>query len=75
MKSLGDMPLIVLSRGLDQKPHWMAMQAQLLQLLSHSQHLIAEKSGHNIPLDQPEAAVRAILTMVEQLRRSVEKSG
>ncbi len=67
------MPLIVLSRGLDQKPDWQGIQAELLQLSSDSQQLIADKSPHNIELDQPEAAVGAILTMVEQLRQPVKK--
>ena len=31
--------------------------------------LIADHSGHNVQLDQPEAAVEAIVTMVEQIRR------
>jgi pimeloyl-ACP methyl ester carboxylesterase len=68
VKSFGDLPLIVLSRGLDQKPDWQAMQTELLQLSSNSQQLIADKSDHNIEIDQPEAAVEAIGKMVEQLR-------
>lgn len=68
VKTFGDLPLIVLSRGLDQKPDWQAMQTELLQLSSNSQQLIADKSGHNIEIDQPEAAVVAIVKMVEQLR-------
>jgi hypothetical protein len=31
--------------------------------------MIADTSGHNVQLDQPEAAVGAIVTMVEWLRR------
>jgi pimeloyl-ACP methyl ester carboxylesterase len=68
VKSFGDLPLIVLSRGLDQQPDWQAMQAELPQLSSNSQQLIADKSGHNIEIDQPEAAVAAIEKMIEQLR-------
>lgn len=66
VKSFGALRLIVLSRGLDLKPDWQAMQAELLQLSSHSQHLIAEKSGHNLEIDQPEAAIAAIVKMVKQ---------
>jgi pimeloyl-ACP methyl ester carboxylesterase len=73
VKSFGDLPLIVLSRGLDQKPDWQAMQAELLQLSSNSQQLIADKSGHNIELDQPQAAVDAIVKMVEHLRQEKRK--
>lgn len=68
VKSFGDVPLIVLSRGLDPDQDWQAMQTELLELSSHSQQLIADQSGHNIQLDQPDAAVAAIVKMVEQLR-------
>ena len=67
--SLGAVPLVVLSRGLDQEQDWQGMQADLLRLSSASHHLIADQSGHNVQLDQPEAAVGAIVRMVEQLRR------
>lgn len=66
VKTFGDVPLIVLSRGLDPDQNWQAMQAELLGLSSQSQQLIADKSGHNIQLDQPEAAIEAIVKMVEQ---------
>jgi pimeloyl-ACP methyl ester carboxylesterase len=66
--SLGALPLIVLSRGLDPDPDWQAMQTDLLQLSSRSQQLTAEKSAHNVQIDQPEAATAAIVTMVETLR-------
>jgi hypothetical protein len=54
---------------LDQSPGWESKQAQLPQLSSNSQHLVAEKSDHNIELNQPDAAVAAIVKMVEQLRK------
>jgi hypothetical protein len=69
--SFGTIPLIVLSRGGDQDQDWQRMQTDLLHLSSNSQQLIADQSGHNIQLDQPEAAVGAIVTMVEQIRRQV----
>jgi pimeloyl-ACP methyl ester carboxylesterase len=69
--SFGAVPLIVLSRGHDQKQAWHEMQADLLNLSSNSQQVIADQSGHNIQHDQPEAAVKAIVTMVEQIRRQV----
>ena len=67
--TFGDLPLIVLSRGRDQERDWQAMQTELLHLSSHSQQVFAEKSGHNIQLDQPEAAAGAIVQMVAQLRQ------
>jgi pimeloyl-ACP methyl ester carboxylesterase len=66
--TFGDLPLIVLSRGLDLDQDWQAMQTELLNLSSHSQQVFADTSGHNIQLDQPEAATAAIVKMVAQLR-------
>jgi hypothetical protein len=66
--TLGDIPLIVLSRGLDQTAEWTAQQAENLQLSSNGVQLFATHSGHNIEFDQPDAAVSAIVQMVEQVR-------
>lgn len=68
--TFGATPLIVLSRGLtkDSDQNWQRMQAELVALSSNSQHLFAENSGHNVELDQPEAAVGAIERMVELAR-------
>lgn len=67
--SFGDLPLIVLSRGLDPDPDWQAAQARLTQLSSNSQHLIAEHSDHGVQLRQPAAALAAIVKMIEQVRK------
>jgi hypothetical protein len=71
VRTLGDVPLIVLSRRIEDSPAsqvWHAHQTEMLALSSHSQRLIADKSGHTIQIDQPEAAVGAIAKMVEQVR-------
>lgn len=68
VKSFGDLPLIVLSARLNQQKDWQAMQVELLGLSSNSLQLIADRSGHNIEIEQPDAAVAAILKMVTQLR-------
>lgn len=73
VETFGDVPLVVLSRGLNPNQDWQAMQTELLQLSSHSQQLIADKSGHTIQLDQPDAAVTAITKMVAQLRQTTRK--
>src|SRR5919199_1773227 len=44
--SLGAAPLIVLSRGLDQRQDWQQQQTELLGLSSNSQHVVATESGH-----------------------------
>ncbi len=67
--TLGTLPLIVLSRGKDQDANWAASQAGFIRLSSDSQQLLADKSGHRIMIEQPEAAVAAILKMVEMLRK------
>jgi pimeloyl-ACP methyl ester carboxylesterase len=67
--SLGAVPLIVLSRGRDQDARHQQEQSDLLHLSSDSQQVFAEQSGHNVQLDQPEAAVGAIVAMVQRSRR------
>jgi pimeloyl-ACP methyl ester carboxylesterase len=73
---LGHLPLIVISRALGTTPvdvAWQGKQTELLQLSSDSQQMIAEKSGHNIEIDQPEAVVEAILKLVTKLRLEVHQ--
>jgi hypothetical protein len=69
--TLGNVPLIVLSRGLpeDGEQKWQREQTELLQLSSDSRQVFANQSHHNIQFDQPAAAVGAIVQMVEQIRR------
>jgi hypothetical protein len=69
VKSFGDLPLIVLTARLNDNPGWPEWQNELLQLSSNSEHLFAENSGHVIQIDQPDAAVSAILKMVELVRQ------
>ena len=67
--TLGALPLIVLSRGKDQDADWAASQKGYLELSSNSLQLFADRSGHEIHVEQPEAAVAAIVKMVEQVRK------
>jgi pimeloyl-ACP methyl ester carboxylesterase len=71
VSTFGDLPLIVLTAGLDQQPGWQAGQAEMAKLSSNSQQLIAEKSDHIIPIHQPDAAVAAIVKMVELVRKAL----
>ena len=73
VKSFGDLPLIVLTAKLNDNPGWPEWQTDLLQLSSNSQHLFAENSGHVIQFDEPDAAVNAIVKMVELVRQPAEK--
>jgi pimeloyl-ACP methyl ester carboxylesterase len=68
--NLGELPLIVLSRAPNRDLEWDRKQTDLLRLSANSRQLFAQHSGHNIQLDEPEAAVNAIVQMVEQIRAS-----
>jgi pimeloyl-ACP methyl ester carboxylesterase len=67
--NLGALPLIVLSRGKDMDAESAASQARYLALSTDSLHLVADQSGHSIHIEQPKAAVDAIVKMVEKLRK------
>jgi len=71
--SLGGLPLIVLSRGKDLDAKHTAAQTALLQLSTNSQQFFADQSGHPIMIEQPDAAVAAIMKMVELVRQSIQK--
>lgn len=73
VKTFGDMPLIVLTGKQNDIPGWTEWQSELLQLSSNSQQMFAENSGHNIQVDEPQAAVAAILQMVQQVREMESK--
>lgn len=73
VKTFGDLPLIVLTAKLNPISDWPEWQTELLELSSNSQHLFAENSGHNVPVDEPEAAVATILKMIQQVRETETK--
>jgi hypothetical protein len=73
VKTFGDLPLIVLTAKLNNIPGWQEWQTELLQLSSNSQQLFAENSDHNIQIEKPDAAIAAILQMVEQVRETVTR--
>lgn len=79
--SLGDKPLVVLTASVERsamewhslfdfpieqyKQGWTVLQAGLTGLSSHSTHIIAEKSGHGIIIEQPELVIDAVRQVVE----------
>ncbi|MEM9089799.1 MAG: alpha/beta hydrolase [Cyanobacteria bacterium P01_F01_bin.53] len=72
--SLGSLPLIVLSQGSkdskvsdERRQRWASLQLDLTKLSSHSQHIIAENSGHFVQLDQPELVVSALQQLIESV--------
>lgn len=58
-RSLGSMPLIVVSTG-NEARGYAELQAQLLALSSRSQQMKAERSFHSVEIDQPEVVIEAI---------------
>jgi len=82
LTSLGNMPLIVLSAGnLGSIPslsnaenqhlleEMQAQQSELAALSSNSKQIIAEQSGHNIQLDQPDLVIESIREMLDAIRK------
>lgn len=82
IKSLGDLPLVVLTRApgmvmsglppdlsakIDQI--WQDLQIDLTGLSSNSTHMIATHAGHNIPADEPQLVIDAILTVISQAKK------
>ena len=60
----GDIPLIVLTRGLSDthtpEEEHKKKQAALASLSSAGKQVVATRSGHHIPLDEPDIVVTAI---------------
>jgi pimeloyl-ACP methyl ester carboxylesterase len=84
IKSLGDIPLVVLSAGVFPIPErsglpsqdiermkalLQELPAELAALSPQSKRVLAEKSGHYIQVDQPEVVVDAIRQVVEACQK------
>ncbi len=62
---LGDMPVVVLSRGradadAQAEAEHTRNQAELLRLSRNATHVIAPRSGHHVHMDEPELVVATI---------------
>ena len=73
---LGDLPLMVVSRGSRDpatgspiQPEWLAAQDRLLALSTKSVHVVADQSGHMIQFSQPWVIVDAIRRLWDEARR------
>lgn len=79
---LPDVPLIVIVHGITEglpvggdggviqqaDQVWLAEMARLANEAPQGKLIVAEKSGHNIQLEQPEVVVNAVRKLVEQVR-------
>jgi pimeloyl-ACP methyl ester carboxylesterase len=77
-RDLGDLPLIVVSRGrVDGPPGatteditllgqaWRGLQADIAELSTDSRHIVAEDAGHYVQLDRPDLVVEAVRDMLD----------
>lgn len=79
-RSLGNKPLVIITHGIgpqqstddaavlalknDSEKIWTQLQDQLAQLSTNSRHIIAYKSGHMIPLEEPDIITDTIKNMI-----------
>jgi pimeloyl-ACP methyl ester carboxylesterase len=73
--TFGDRPLIIVRRGRTATPPseldegWRRAQESMLTLSTRSALVVAEKSGHVIPFDEPEVVAAAVRRALEEARR------
>jgi pimeloyl-ACP methyl ester carboxylesterase len=67
-RSLGDMPLIVLT-PVSSSPTWMELQKELAGLSTQGKLITVEGTGHYIQLGRPDVVVDAVRQVVEAARR------
>ena len=65
---LGDLPLIVLSRGLKAPPEKHTAHAEISRMSRNGRHLVVADSYHEIHLSHPDAVVSAIGDVVASVR-------
>jgi pimeloyl-ACP methyl ester carboxylesterase len=66
--ALGDLPLAVLTRGVDSSQELRDVHAGLARLSTNSRHTVVAGSGHEIHLFQPGAVIQAIRDVLEAQR-------
>ncbi|HEU4689558.1 MAG TPA: hypothetical protein VFS23_14390, partial [Vicinamibacterales bacterium] len=66
--ALGDLPLVVLSRGLDASAEQRAAHAEISRMSRNARHLVVADSYHEIHLSHPEVVVKAIWDVVASVR-------
>jgi hypothetical protein len=69
LKSLGSIPLVVITRGIGLSPSWRAAQVAMAHLSTNGRQVIATRSDHWIQLRQPEVVIREINSVIAAVRR------
>jgi pimeloyl-ACP methyl ester carboxylesterase len=65
---LGDIPVLVLTRGLDTSPDQQAAHAVIARLSRNSRHTAIPASYHEIHLSHPDVVITAIIDVVSAVR-------
>ena len=65
---LGDLPLIVLTRGMDSSQELKDAHAALARQSGNSRHMVVAGAGHEIHLFEPPAAILAIRDVLDAVR-------
>jgi pimeloyl-ACP methyl ester carboxylesterase len=65
---LGDLPVIVLSRGLNASPEQQAAHAEISRMSRNARHLVVADSYHEIHLSHPDVVVAAIGDVVAAVK-------
>jgi pimeloyl-ACP methyl ester carboxylesterase len=68
LKSLPDVPLVIISSG-ELPQERIAEHQELARLSSSGRHVVAKASGHWIQLDEPDVVIAAIRDVVDRVRR------
>ena len=63
----GDLPLVTIS-STDAAEYRLRQQEALTRLSTRGRHVVATRSGHWVPLDQPELVINVVGEMVQQIR-------
>ena len=66
----GEIPLVVLTRGIPYAQEHIIQQQNLLTLSYNSKQIVAEKSGHHIQLEDPDLVVKAIREVIEGVKKN-----
>ena len=90
VKTLGDLPLTVISHGRldanavppslgpeireEYERAWQNLQEEIASLSTRGRRIVAERSGHNILFDQPEIIIESILAMTHASMESQDRT-
>ena len=67
---LGDMPMIVLTRGRGSSPDQQAAHAEIARMSRIGRHMVVTDAYHEIHLSHPDVVVKAVNDVVNQVRRA-----